>query len=286
LVRKWKPDIIQANASETFKFTVISKTLFQWKALLVYRNANKVSDFIKSPLLRIINTMLSRKLDYVISVSENCRLDFIGTFHVPISRTVTIPIGTILPTEVSRSSASPVPYWISVGSLVPEKNHIGLLAIFKHYCEQGGNANLKIVGDGILKDELLKEANALGISDRILFLGYLQDVGPVMKEAIGLLLPSLIEGLPGVILESMANHVPVIAYNVGGIPEVIQHEHTGMLVLKGDESGFVDAMNNVEQKADLRIHITKNAYALCERLYSIESIAKRFLKQYDDLLHA
>ena len=87
LMRELKPDVIQANASETLKFTVFSKFFFRWKVPLVYRNANKTSDFIKSRLSLVVNRWLAHKVDRVISVSENCRVDYVDTFNIPASRT-------------------------------------------------------------------------------------------------------------------------------------------------------------------------------------------------------
>ncbi|HEY5750352.1 MAG TPA: glycosyltransferase [Chryseolinea sp.] len=286
LVRTWKPDVIQANASETLKFTVISRTLFGWKAPLVYRNANKVSDFITSLPSKVINTKLARSVDFVISVSENCRVDYVATFGIPPARTVTIPIGTVLsnvqPTSTqSRSSAAP--YWINVASLVPEKNHKGLLSIYKHYLEQGGEADLKVVGGGQAKDHLESVATSLGLSARVHFLGYRQDVLALMAGSAGLLLPSLIEGLPGVILEAMAAKIPVIAYGVGGIPEVLHHRETGMLITKGDEQQFVKAMREIETENTFRESMVQKAYALCEQHYRIEAVAQRFLEEYKNL---
>ncbi|RAW01294.1 glycosyltransferase [Pseudochryseolinea flava] len=286
LVKKHGPDIIQANASETLKFTVLSKLLFRWKTPIAYRNANKVSDFIKSVASKIFNTFLARRVNFVISVSENCRVDFVKTFGVRNENTVTIPIGTIL-SEVKHDRPvipSNREYWINVASLVPEKNHAGLLRVFKRYVEQGGTRDLIIVGDGKLKASLLSDVAALGLQDRAHFLGYRQDVDALMQHASGLVLPSLIEGLPGVILEAMASRIPVITYDVGGIPEVIFHERTGMLIRKGEETEFVAAMYTVEKDAALRESLINAAYLTCIHNYAIGPIAERFLIQYKKIV--
>ena len=286
LVSKWKPDIVQANASETLKFTVMSKFLFRWKAPLIYRNANKVSDFIKSPLSRLFNGWLARKVDYVISVSDNSRADFIKTFGITNSKTETIPIGTTTSSDLSSEKVdSPqAGYWINVASLVPEKNHVGLLRIYKVYCEQGGKRHLVIVGDGRLREELAQLSDSLNISPQVHFLGYRQDVSALMKKAVGLLLPSLIEGLPGVILESMICKIPVIAFAVGGIPEIIANGVTGLLIKKSDERAFVQAMKDVDNNEVLRNGIIERAFNLCKTKYSIELIADHFLDVYQHVM--
>jgi glycosyltransferase involved in cell wall biosynthesis len=287
LVRTWKPDIVQANASETMKFTVISKTLFRWKAPLVYRNASKVSDFITSLPSKWVNTALARSVDFVISVSENCRVDYVETFNLPPDKTITIPIGTehfegVLPSK--SSAASQARYWINVATLAPEKNHKGLLSIYKRYLEQGGQADLKIVGGGPAKASLEALAASMGLGSKVHFVGYSHDVARLMVHSEGLLLPSFIEGLPGVILEAMAVRVPVIANAVGGIPEVVRHNETGMLVEKGQEQPFVEAMLELERNPSVRARIVDNAFSVCYQDYRIEAIAHRFLAQYEKVM--
>jgi L-malate glycosyltransferase len=289
LIREIRPDIVQANASETLKFTVLSRFFFRWHALLVYRNANKVSDFIRSTLSKSINTWLATRVDHVISVSENCRIDFVSTFGLPETKTTTIPIGTMLGEKLHAKPEMPLVehgYWINVASLVPEKNHIGLLRIFKAYTDQGGKNDLVIVGDGKEKENLIQLTTSLSLTQRVHFLGYRQDILALMQHAAGLVLPSLIEGLPGVILEAMASRLPVIAYDVGGIPEVIENGITGSLVAKSDEQKFVSEMLRLEQDGVRRAGIVERAYERCVSTYGIEAVASQFLEKYKALLRA
>lgn len=287
LVSEWKPDIIQANASETLKLTVLSRLLFRWKVPIVYRNANKVSDFLQSFTSKLFNTVLTHNVDFVISVSEICRQDFVATFKTDQSKTITIPIGTFVPPVIPNlTDKLSDPYWINVGSLVKEKNHAGLLHIYKRYINKGGREQLVIVGDGPEKENLLRISKELCLENLVRFLGYRQDVIALIGRSKGLLLPSLIEGLPGVILESMACKVPVFAYGVGGIPEVINHYETGVLVKRNDEETFADEMLSLGNDLYKRNAIIEKAYKLCFENFRIETIAERFLEQYDKILKA
>jgi L-malate glycosyltransferase len=92
-IQKFKPDVIQANAGDTLKFAVFSRLLFRWKVPIVFRNANKVSDFIATWPKLIFNKFLIIKVAHVISVSELCRQDFIKTYSPPHEKTTTVPIG-------------------------------------------------------------------------------------------------------------------------------------------------------------------------------------------------
>lgn len=284
LVTEWKPDIIQANASETLKFTISSKWLFRWRVPVIYRNANKVSDFIRSRATRTFNSLLVRGVDHVISVSEICRLDFINTFGVPASRTSTIPIGTQIHDEKVPPHSDGTRYWINVASFVPEKNHNGLLSIYAQYRASGGRSSLYIVGDGRLRERLEALAESLHIRDHVRFLGYRNDAIDLIAGAQGLLLPSLIEGLPGVILEAFATAVPVIAYDVGGISEVIQNETNGFLIASGDESLFVRIMLRLERELEFRNAIALKGYETAANEFNINRIADRFFEMYQQVI--
>src|SRR5690606_21198627 len=77
------------------------------------------------------------------------------------------------------------------------------------------------------------------------FLGHRNDVLDILHHSKAFLLPSLIEGLPAVILEAMFSETPVIAYNVGGICEVVIPNQTGWLIEKENEAAFKEAVDEV-----------------------------------------
>jgi glycosyltransferase involved in cell wall biosynthesis len=134
-IKENKPDIIQANAGDTLKFVALSKLFYRWKTPIVYRNANKVSDFITSRPKLVFNKFLVNQLQHIISVSELCRLDFIKTYSILPEKTTMIPIGIEAAIIDKTLSEDVRPYFdsakviVNVASLVPEKNHEALLRI-------------------------------------------------------------------------------------------------------------------------------------------------------------
>ena len=97
-----------------------------------------------------------------------------------------------------------------------------------------------------------------------------------------LVLPSLIEGLPGVILESFVNKLPVVAYNVGGIKEIVIDKKTGWLVAVNDEKVFFNSIKNV-LIIDNNSMINQ-AFELVNNSYRIDNIAKKFENAYTKLI--
>jgi L-malate glycosyltransferase len=93
---------------------------------------------------------------------------------------------------------------------------------------------LNIVGTGPLEPYLQQEAHALGLGSRVRFLGFRADVWNYLAHLDALLLPSLHEGLPYTLLESMSLQTPIIASRVGGLAEVLRHGETGLLFSPGD----------------------------------------------------
>ncbi|MFN3841527.1 MAG: glycosyltransferase [Cyclobacteriaceae bacterium] len=289
LVDTMQPDIVQANAGDTLKFAVLSKFFFGWKAKIVFRNANMVSDFVKSAPKRLFNRFLVSHVDYVISVSELCRQDFITTYSYRPDKNKTKPIGIEISPMQDNPAGLPELFQsdvvlIHAASFVPEKNHAGLLRIFKLLNQHVHGVKLALLGDGRLRTRIEQQVSELGLQDHVSFLGYRKDAKACMKEAFALLLPSLIEGLPGVILEAMYCKTPVVAYDVGGIREVIVNKETGWLVKKNDETGFVNAVLEV-LRGDNVDRITDNAYTRVVNEFDNAVIARRFEEIYYKLIN-
>lgn len=134
---------------------------------------------------------------------------------------------------------------IYVGRLSPEKQPLEVLDIFF-------NSNLKgklcIVGDGVLNHQMLKKAFQLGISDRVIFKGWVESVANEINKAKMLLLPSKLESFGLVILEAHFLGVPVVTFNVssGVKSQFVNDEMISKgLVTPGDFNEFVEKVNQM-----------------------------------------
>jgi glycosyltransferase involved in cell wall biosynthesis len=267
---------------------VLSKLIFRWKAPIVFRNANTVSDFINTVPKRIFNKFLVSRVSHVASVSEVCRQDFIKTYSYSEARTTTLTIGLNLDPVDKTLPADVRPLFqagnvlVHVASFVPEKNHAGLLRIMKKLVERGNEVKLLLIGDGKLRPAAEQQVADMKLSSHVFLLGYRKDVLSLVANAAAFLLPSLTEGLPGVILEAMYCKTAVVAYDVGGISEIVKPGETGWLINKNDEEGFVNAV--VEILAGKNVDkITETAYNLVVNEFDNKSIARRFETVYREL---
>ncbi len=284
-IQNIKPDVVQANAGDTLKFAVFSKLFFGWEVPIVFRNANKVSDFINTTPKLLFNKWLVSRVSHIISVSELCRQDIVATYSMDKMKTTTVPIGIDLqeiheavPQDLQSLFASSK-VLVHVASFVPEKNHAGLLRIVKNLLENGEPIKLILIGDGKLRPVVQQQITEMQLTDHVVLTGYRKDVLQIVRHAHAFVLPSNIEGLPGVILEAMHVRTPVIAYDVGGVSEVVKSGETGWLVRAGDETGFVSAVQEV-LNSDSMDRIKENAFHLVTNEFDNRMIAKRFLEVY------
>ena len=279
LVESFEPDIIQANAGDTLKYAVFSKKLFGWKIPVIFRNASEVGRYLNSGFQKRFNSYLYRNVVGVASVSEASKKDIIKHFPFLKNRTKVIPIGLENVNSIKPLQLKPekVRHIVHVGGFSFEKNHKALLHIFKLILEKEKNVHLHFIGDGDLKSDIEKLTKKLSLCSFVTFYGYQKNPLPFIKSADVLVLPSIIEGLPGVILEAMYCETPVVAYDVGGIPEILSKE-TGELIPANNESKFADAVEKILNSE--KYEKPKKALKVVRKNYMNSEIAKRFNNFY------
>jgi L-malate glycosyltransferase len=141
-----------------------------------------------------------------------------------------------------------------------------------------------LVGDGPLRTGLEKLQQELGLVDRVIFLGDRQDVPAILASLDVSVLPSASESFSNVILESMAAGVAVVAANVGGNPELIEDENTGLLFPVGDEEKFTAALERLATLPVLRERLGTAARERARSQYSIGVVKQQFQDLYQNLL--
>jgi glycosyltransferase involved in cell wall biosynthesis len=176
---------------------------------------------------------------------------------------------------------------VAVGRLSPEKGQVGLLHAFATLVNRGIEAELQIIGDGPLRDSLSETISQLGIRDRCVLVGQKTEaeVLEFLADADLFVQSSLMEGLPVVLIESLAMQIPVIAPCVAGIPELVCNGETGLLFTAGDWDQLAAQMERASLDPALRRSIGERGHLEVMRRFdirrAIEPLAQRFL--CDDL---
>jgi glycosyltransferase involved in cell wall biosynthesis len=141
-------------------------------------------------------------------------------------------------------------------------------------------ARFLIVGDGVLRPMLEQRATELGIRDRVTFTGWRTDIPRVLAGIDIFVMPSLFEGGPTTVLEAMAMAKPVVASNVGMVPEVIDHGRSGLIVAPGDAVAMAQAVSTLLWDETLRMQMGQNARSTAERDFSIDIMVDRYLQVF------
>ena len=144
-------------------------------------------------------------------------------------------------------------------------------------------AQLLVLGDGPERERLERQAESLGIADRVRFLGAgsRDDVLALFRAVDVALVTSAWENLPHTLLEALAAGTPVVATAVGGIPEIVVHEDNGLLVPPGDVDAIAGAIERMAGDADLRARLAARAAASVEELAE-PRILRRIVSEIED----
>ena len=176
---------------------------------------------------------------------------------------------------------------VSVGSLVENKGHRVLIDAVRMLAPVHPGLKLLIVGDGPLRSELEEYVRRSRLSADIRLMGILKDIRPVLSLADIFILPSRHrEGLPLAILEAMQYRLPVVASGIGGIPEAVAHNRSGLLVPPNDVPALIDAVAKLAADKALRCAMGKEGRKIFEMQFEAERMTSRIESLYDRMSSA
>lgn len=171
-----------------------------------------------------------------------------------------------------------------VGRLDPVKGHDLFLDAARLVLESVPETQFLIVGDGQLRNELAARADRLGISAKVFFVGYRPDIPAVMSLLDVYACCSTYEGLGLANLEAMSLAKPVVATAVGGIPELIEHGRSGLLVPAGEPEAMAQAIIEILHSEELRTTLGRGALKRYEEDFRLSAVAKQLKDVYDNVL--
>lgn len=175
---------------------------------------------------------------------------------------------------------------LAVGRLSKEKAHDVLIAAFaRPPLARLSNLHLVVAGDGQERTRLTGLVARLGLH-RVHFIGYQADVWPYYAAADAVALPSDSEGSPIALLEAMAAGKPVVATSVGGVPEIVEHGHNGVLVPPRNPDALAAALADVLQDPARGATLGARARITVEERFSVNVRAKALTSLYLRLCRA
>ena len=247
LFRRERPDIVHTHAWGTLCEGLIAARLARVPVVVHGEHGTLQA---KPDQLRVQRRVWDR-VDRVLSVSSRLADTLSSATGFPRDRIHVIRNGVDLTrfTSVDRGSArrslglsdSTVVIG-TAGRLVPVKDHATLLEAVRLLTAHDADVCVLVAGDGPLRAALEARSAALGIADRVRFLGHQPDIERVFAGMDVFVLSSSSEGLSNTILEAMASGLPVVATRVGGADELVEDGRTGTLVAAGSPSALADAL--------------------------------------------
>ncbi len=209
---------------------------------------------------------LANEAEAIFCVSQFVRARLIAR-GFPVAKLQTHYLGIDIPAEVALPPLGIAKTVLFVGRLVEKKGVDVLIDAMAMVRATDPSLTLTVVGDGPLRTDLKRRASEAGV--QVDFKGWLkpQEVQAAIRRALVLAVPSRTagggdaEGLPTVIMEAMALGVPVVASRHAGIPEIIAHGVTGLLVPENDVPALAEAIVAIDQDQDLAGRLRGEAYA-------------------------
>jgi colanic acid/amylovoran biosynthesis glycosyltransferase len=227
-----------------------------------------ISDFTRSQLMALSDPDTWDRLHVVhvgIPIEQFTRADDGGP---PDSRTdgggPPAAVGEGSPQEDASAQGDVAPRGdatiLFIGRLVPAKGHAVLLQAAALLVARGHDVNVTIAGEGPLRPTLERFAAQLGLASRVSFTGAVgQDQIHAMYASASIFcLPSFAEGVPGVLMEAMAMRLPVVSTRITGVPELIEHGRTGLLVAPGRPDELADALQRLLRDPALARELGRN----------------------------
>ena len=299
-----KPDVVHTHTAKAgivgrLAATVFNITRSHGKRCLVVHtyHGNVFRGYFGSVinwLVRLAEWLIGFCTDYVVVISEQQFFEIVRELRiVPREKTKTIPLGLDLERFLAVSASSPSlreDLAISrtslvlgfVGRLVMIKDLETLLRAFKVVQGEIKSAVLLIAGDGPVREKMMFLAQSLGISEAVIFLGWRHDL-PILYRTMDIfLLSSRNEGTPVSVIEAMAAGLPVVATNVGGVPDLVNHENSGLLVPAGDPVAMADAVFRLAGDTHTRTAMGTEGRNIAKTRYTSDRLVQDIDRLYRD----
>ena len=195
-----------------------------------------------------------------------------------------IHTGVPVPPEPRRKPVSQEVVVGFAGRLVPIKDLPTLLAGFAEAVRQRPQARLEIAGDGPQRENLVQIAREHHIEKNVRLLGWVTDIAAALSRWDVFALTSVEETFPVAVIEAMAAGLPVVATEVGGVPETVVQGETGLLVPAHDKAAVASAILRLVDDAELRNAMGRKGWERARENFSDQRMAEEFGALYEELL--
>jgi len=300
----FKPEILHAHLSSMELFASLLKFFFPSRInLVVTKHLDSYfleGSFGQNRIFRgiFIDRFIFKYSDKIICISEQVRRYFIKNIHVPQKKIKVIYYGVDKNyfnksskykkkrnIELIKKEKNKYSIVCCIARHVKQKSLDFLILSFAEFNKNNPNYKLLLVGDGPERNELIKLSKKNDIYKKIIWIKYSEQIEDILKLSDIFVLPSRYEGFGIVFLEAMLLSVPVIATNASAIPEIIKHNHNGILVEPNNIKQLTKALINIQNKKLVK-KFNINSKKLLTKKFNLSQMVKKTDDTYSEILNA
>jgi glycosyltransferase involved in cell wall biosynthesis len=248
---------------------------------------------LKTRLMIWLEKWVYRRYPKVIGVSEDICRTLIDNGVAP-SRTLVVENGVDLPErtltadrkrQLRKQLGVPEDAFcvLNAGRLTRQKGQWTLVEAAGQLSADQNAFHFLIAGEGKLRGLLEQAIVSHGVEKQVALLGFRSDIQQLLEISDALVLPSLDEGMPMVLLEAVAMEVPVVATEVGDIPKLIIDGQSGTTIPKENPGAVADALRKLDREPEFARALAREAYQMLVQKYSSEAMHRRYDAIYRDL---
>lgn len=266
ILKRVQPDVLAFNTPRAMLIGTLASRIVKTSANIVFRRVN-------FPLHKNLFTRFKYTwgIDSVVAISESIHLQ-LQHCGIPKSRIQTIYEGidlSLYPRRLREKHSDLVTVG-TVAHLSPEKGLEHLIEAASLITDVKKKVRFVIVGEGDCRQHLRQLAQERGLSDIFHFEGFHPCTSQFFKSFDIFSLPSLSEGLSSAILEAMASSLPIVATNVGGIPELVKNGDNGLLVAPKDSAALAAAIEKLVENPEEAYRMGQRGRDRMEKQFTLE----------------
>jgi glycosyltransferase involved in cell wall biosynthesis len=293
MLRQEKIDILHAQDQDTNIYAAVAHLRHGMASVMTRHVLVEPMDTWKEAIRAwMVLTAAKYGFNKIVAVSEAVRQSFSKQAGIPLSHIETIYNGIEVErfaTRHKREAKRAEMGWqpdtlivIMVAVLRRGKGHEVLFEAIPQIQVAVPNVKIKLVGEGELSESLREQAQPYG--DVVEFLGQRKDVPELLGASDVLILPSLSEALPTVLIEAGAASLPLVATDVGGSAEIVETGKTGFIVPPGQAQPFAEKLIYLLKNSDEARQMGERARERIVSLFSLEQQARQTVALYERIL--
>jgi len=263
----------------------------------------------KTPVLHTVHNLAEREIEPRLRWLQRYALKH-GVLPVAVAEEVAVSLGRLygiqrcrvisngIPTDRYARPEVPRKEWrareglkdddvlfVCVARFWPQKNHALLLKAFRHGPAADPKARLVLVGEGVLREQLEKQARKLGLSGQVHFLGLRTDVPEVLGASDIFVLSSDFEGNSLSVMEAMASGLPIVSTAVGGVPGLFENGKEGLLVQPGEVQALANSMSALLGNREARQSFGMAAARRAKAKFDVSTMVHAYEALYEGLVN-